>query len=356
MLGYCMNDLMLLKPNELINVISELELSRNARHILNYFLRHAQRKIKLENFEGNTFSINYSELNKLADINPESIDVMKNSLRHLMKPVVLRDDPQYFSAIVPVTYVNIDKINGEYVYSLENKVIDLLKKTDYYTKLDLKEFNVFKSKHSIVIFEYMKRYENMSHIPILTIDELRKMTDTKDKYPNFKHLQQKVLDIAVHEINTFTNYQISYELIKIATQRRPKVNEIQFYFSKKSKLEKEQAIDNEFNDELFLNFRQIFKNLPIEDYKHACDTFERSTLVRFYNDLKNKSYSSLKTECFLRYLLDRTNKKWNGYLYKTQNKTPKEEAPGQTSGSFGGDEKFNFDEYLEKERQKFFDV
>ena len=34
----------------------------------------------------------------------------------------------------------------------------------------------------------------------LTIDELRKMTDTKDKYPNFKHLQQKVLDIAVHEI------------------------------------------------------------------------------------------------------------------------------------------------------------
>lgn len=354
MLGCCMNDLMLLKPNELINVISELELSRNARHILNYFLRHAQRKIKLENFEGNTFTINYSELNKLADINPESVEVMKNSLRHLMKPVVLRDDPQYFSAIVPVTYVNIDKINGEYVYSLENKVIDLLKKTDYYTKLDLKEFNVFKSKHSIVIFEYMKRYENMSHIPILTIDELRKMTDTKDKYPNFKHLQQKVLDIAVHEINTFTNYKVSYELIKIATSRRPKVSKIQFNFSKKTRLEIENTNDHEFNDELFISFRQIFKNLPIEDYKHACETFERATLVRYLNDLRQKSYGNLKTECFLRYLLDRTNKKWNGYLYKSQNKAPKEDP--QTSGSFGGDEKFNFDEYMKKERQKFFDV
>lgn len=347
-----MNDLMLLKPNELINVISELELSRNARHILNYFLRHAQRKIKLENYDGNTFNIKYSELNKLADINPESIDVMKNSLRHLMKPVILRDDPQYFSAIVPVTYVNIDKINGEYVYSLENKVIDLLKKTDYYTKLDLKEFNVFKSKHSIVIFEYLKRYENLPKIPKITIDELRKMTDTKDKYTNFKHLQQKVLDIAVHEINTFTNYQISYELIKIATSRRPKVSEIQFYFTKKERLETEQAIESEFNDELFIEFRQIFKNLPVEDYTHACETFERSTLVRFFNDLKKKSYGNLKTECFLRYLIERTEKRWNGYFFKIQNqkKTPKEEEKEKTSGSF------NFDEYLETERQKFFDA
>ena len=117
-------------------------------------------------------------------------------------------------------------------------------------------------------------------------------------------------------------------------------------------MENEQAIEHEFNDQLFLDFRQIFKNLPIEDYKHACDTFERSTLVRFYNDLKRKDYGILKTECFLRFLIDRTEKKWNGYIFKNHNKTPKE----KTSGSFGANEKFNFDEYFKKERQKFFDV
>ena len=92
--------------------------------------------------------------------------------------------------------------------------------------------------------------------------------------------------------------------------------------------------------------------MPIEDYSHACDTFERSTLVRFYNDLQRKNYGSLKTECFLRYLIERTEKRWNGYFFKTQKQTPKE----KTSGSFGANEKFNFEDYIEKERQKFFDV
>ena len=182
----------LLKSNELINVISELELNRTARHIFNYFLQHAQKKVKFENYQDNTFSINYSELNKSADYNPRAVEVTLLALKNLMRPVVITDTKTEFTAIVPVTYVDINKTTGDYVFSLVKRIIELLKNTDYFTKLDLKEFNPLKSKHSIVIFEFLKRYENLPKIPKITIDELRAITDTKDntiiaiKYPMCK--------------------------------------------------------------------------------------------------------------------------------------------------------------------------
>lgn len=345
-----MNEL-LLKPNELINVISELDLSRNARHLFNYFLRHAQKKIKFENYQGNTFTINYSELNKLADINPESVEVMKNSLRHLMRPVVITDNKTEFEAIVPVTYVTIDKQTGDYVFRLEEKVIDLLRQTDYFTKLNLKEFNIFKSKHSIVIFEYLKRYENIGRIPKIEIVKLRQMTNTQNKYANFKHFEQYVLDVATKEINTLTNYNVSYELIKIATSRRPKVNEIQFFFSKKSIHSgiaqnvtdtTEKQVQNVANnedlhvknnswrpnahafDQLYLDFCRKFKDLSVKDYELALNTYELSTLHQFLNDMQK--YSSLTSDKFLSYLEDRTSKGWLNYSLKKQKDTSEDIA------------------------------
>lgn len=349
-----MNEL-LLKPNELINVISELDLSRNARHLFNYFLRHAQKKIKFENYQGNTFTINYSELNKLADINPESVEVMKNSLRHLMRPVVITDTKTEFEAIVPVTYVTIDKQTGDYVFRLEEKVIDLLRQTDYFTKLNLKEFNIFKSKHSIVIFEYLKRYENIGRIPKIEIVKLRQMTNTQNKYANFKHFEQYVLDVATKEINTLTNYNVSYELIKIATSRRPKVNEIQFFFSKKSihsgidqnvtdttekqvqnvaKNEDLHVKNNSWRpnahvfDQLYLDFCRKFKDLTVKDYEFALNTYELSTLHQFLNDMQK--YSSLSSDKFLSYLEDRVAKGWLNYQTKKE-KTSDEDIANMMS-------------------------
>ena len=223
----------LLKSNELINVISELELNRTARHIFNYFLQHAQKKVKFENYQDNTFSINYSELNKSADYNPRAVEVTLLALKNLMRPVVITDTKTEFTAIVPVTYVDINKTTGDYVFSLEKRIIELLKNTDYFTKLDLKEFNPLKSKHSIVIFEFLKRYENLPKIPKITIDELRAITDTKDKYKLFADFEKRVLKVAIAEINEYTSYNVQCTYERTRTVRRPKVQAIQFSFTKK---------------------------------------------------------------------------------------------------------------------------
>lgn len=349
-----MNEVTLFKPNELISAMDQINVNKLAKHLCNYFLQYAQKKLKFENYNSNSFELFISEINHIANIGVKDYKMIEKSINALMQPVTIRpeDDPKSYIKLVPIYMVALDNQKGVYKFSLVPEVIDILKNSDYFTKLNLSEFNDLESKYSIILYEYLKRYENARKIPLMTIDEFRTITHTHDKktYDNFAQLKRTVLDVAVNDINNKTQYNVSYETYTTHTRRRPKVNEIQFFFSKKERLENEQAIEDEFNDELFINFRQIFKNLPIEDYKHARETFERSTLVRFYNDLKKKSYGTLKTECFLRFLIDRTNKKWNGYLFKTQKQTPKEEDPGHASGSF------DFDEYMKKERQKFFDV
>lgn len=345
-----MNEVTLFKPNELISAMDQINVNKLAKHLCNYFLQHAQKKLKFENYNSNSFELFISEINHIANIGVKDYKMIEKSINALMQPVTIRpeDDPKSYIKLVPIYMVALDNKKGVYKFSLVPEVIDILKNSDYFTKLNLAEFNDLESKYSIILYEYLKRYEHARKIPLMTIEEFRTITHTQDKktYDNFAQLKRTVLDVAVNDINNKTQYLVSYETFTTHTRRRPKVNEIQFYFSKKSKLENEQAIENEFCDELFLDFRQIFKNLPVEDYKHACETFERSTLVRFLNDLKRKNYGNLKTECFLRYLIERTEQKWNGYFFKIQKSTPKE----KTSGSF------NFNEHLQKERQKFFDV
>lgn len=330
------NELQLYKPNELVSVIGSMELNRTARHLFNYFLQYAQKKIKFENYQSNTFRVNINELNELADIDQKNYKLLSKALDNLMKVVTLTNDNKHIEKLVPVTYVKVDILTGEYVFRLEELVINLLRQTDYFTKLNLLEFNPLKSKHSIILFEHLKRYEKLKQIPELSVEELRKITDTQKKYPNFNNLQQYVLDVAVNEINEFTNYNVSYELIKARAKTRPKVSAVQFYFSKKvleaptpkqevqeaaclaACLEPEEPLwvqeaqgPQEMTMEeafgLFAEFKRVFTDLTKEQFNRATYKYTYKTLDKFAENIAkySKTYTS---EEFWQWLADRTQK------------------------------------------------
>lgn len=325
------NELQLYKPNELVSVISSMELNRTARHLFNYFLQYAQKKIKFENYQSNTFRVNINELNELADITQKDYKLLSKALDNLMKVVTLTNDNKHIEKLVPVTYVKVDILTGEYVFRLEELVINLLRQTDYFTKLNLLEFNPLKSKHSIILFEHLKRYEKLKQIPELSVEELRKITDTQKKYPNFNNLQQYVLDVAVSEINEFTNYNVSYTVIKTRAKTRPKVSAVQFYFSKKV-LEatnsptveeaacsesdplwvqepvqevQELTVDEAFG--LFADFKRVFTDLTKEQYNLATYKYTYKTLNKFAENVAKytKTYTSNEFE---QWLADRTER------------------------------------------------
>lgn len=326
------NELQLYKPNELVSVISTMELNRTARHLFNYFLQYAQKKIKFENYQDDTFRVNINELNELAEITQKNHKLLDKALDNLMKAVTLTNDNKHIIKLVPVTFVNVDISTGEYVFTLQRLVIDLLRQTDYFTKLNLLEFNPLKSKHSIILLEHLKRYEKLNKIPELSIDLLRQITDTQKKYPNFNNLQQKVLDVAVNEINAYTNYNVSYELIKTKAKTRPKVSAIQFYLAKKvleatnsptvevqaagleseeplggqeAQYAQEMTVDEAFG--LFAEFKRVFTDLTKEQFNRATYKYTYKTLDKFAENIAkySKTYTS---EEFWQWLADRTQK------------------------------------------------
>lgn len=232
-----MSELTLFKPNELISAIDQIQVNRTAKHLCNYFLQYAQRELKFNNHTSNKFELTISSLNAEAQIGLKDYKLIEKSLNALMQPVTIRpkDDPKKFIKLVPIYMVAVDTEAGLYRYNLAPEVLDILKESDYFTKLNLHEFNFLQSKHSIVIYEWLKRYEKAPKIPQISIDELKQITGTANKktYNNFTDFKLYVLDIAVSEISEKTQYTVSYTAIKTRAKTRPKVTAVQFEFKLK---------------------------------------------------------------------------------------------------------------------------
>ena len=229
-------DITFFKPNELIAVIDQVQVNRLAKHLCNYLLKHAQSQIKFHSHQGTMFELDIQTVNKLADVESHDYKRLEKSLCALMKPVTIRerDNPKHFIMLVPIYYVHIDLDKGIYQYRLCEEVIEILRKTDYFTKLELTEFNGLESKHSIVIYEWLKRYETAQQIPSMTVDELRKITNTSDKkaYDDFSRVKDRILNVAVTEITDKTPYVVTYTAIKTRARTRNKVTAIQFEFKR----------------------------------------------------------------------------------------------------------------------------
>ena len=312
-----MSEMTLYKPNEFIGAIDKLEVSRTAKHLLNFFLQYAQHEIKFNNHVGTNFEINVLTINGLADLHVRNYARLKQSLQTLMQPVVLRDDPKQFIAIVPISDITIDVQSGVYRFELTNRVCNLLKNCDYFTKLQLREFNNLQSKHSITIYEWLKRWETAPKgIQPLPIDELRRITNTENKktYDNFTHIQIRILDVAVNEINQYTPYQVSYDTIKERAKFRPKVTAIQFYFNKKEiKKEAEKKPENAAPiPSAYEKLRKICdRYMTLKFYYEATYIYIPETLEQFADDCAEK-YKPNRTK-FFEWLDERCKKNQKGY-------------------------------------------
>ena len=307
----------LYKPNELIGAIDQIEVSRTAKHLLNFFLQYAQQQIKFHNHHGFEFEVDVTHINGLADIHTHDYSRLKKSLQTLMQPVVLRDDPDNYDVLVPITRITIDVPKGLYKYELQPQVIKLLEQTDYFTKLQLSQFNPLQSKHSITIFEWLKRWETAQNIPPIAIEKLRNMTGTVKKatYDKFSQFSRGVLDPAIAEINEKTPYQVSYEPIKTRAITKHKVTEIKFHFTKKEiKTTAENKPENAAPiSSAYEKLRKVCgRYMTLKFYYNATYIYHIETLEQFADDCAEKNYHPNKTK-FFEWLDERCSINQKGY-------------------------------------------
>lgn len=85
---------------------------------------------------------------------------------------------------------------------------------DWYSKYQLKNIMQFKSTYSFRLYELFKQYQSIGS-RILAIEELRLILDIgKKQYTKYANLKQKVLTIAIKEINENTDLAVEYKEIK----------------------------------------------------------------------------------------------------------------------------------------------
>jgi plasmid replication initiation protein len=318
------DDVIFFKPNEIVAVIDQIQVNRLAKHLCNYFLKYAQSEIKFKDKQSSWFEFNINEVNELAQIRTKDYKLIEQSIEALMHPITVRekDDPKKYLKMVLITAVGIDSTKGVYKYQLNDIMIDLLRNTDYFTKLNLQEMNPLESKHSLVIFEWLKRYENSPQIPSMSIEELRKITGTLDKkaYDNFTNLQTRVLNTAISEITKYTPYQVSYKAIKTRARTRNKVSAIQFEFKHKGpstvqetpKEVKQDEWESDIirclgmrvpSDTMYetLCEKYITENFcsTKEEFYKATYDYQLKILERFYNEKKSYKHHQNKLQNWL---------------------------------------------------------
>lgn len=127
--------------------------------------------------------------------------------------------------------------NGILTMKIDEDMKEFYLSLNWYTKYQLKNIMQFKSTYSFRLYELLKQYEKLGN-RLITIDDLRSVLDIDaTQYPRYANLKQKVVNIAVNEINSKTDLHIEYEELKDIR----KVTSIKFYIKQNNNAKNEIA-------------------------------------------------------------------------------------------------------------------
>lgn len=250
-------EIILFKPNELIE-LTDRKISTLGLKAYNMIL-HILRENKT-----NKMTISPNEL--IIDDNRNYDDLYKylDELQKVQVKSIDKRGKTWGGFVLISAYKKTDE--GIYI-EIPNLIADQLFKTEgnlYYTPIKLLDQKPFKCSYSIVFSEIFKKYEKVE-LPKYSLEVLRELTETKDKYKVYKDFKKRVLTPAIKEINLLDDkWEYSFEEIKIGR----KISSIQFLRNKKAEekevLKAEIVEDIPMSDKLINAIKKAKKSLYIQ--------------------------------------------------------------------------------------------
>ena len=89
----------------------------------------------------------------------------------------------------------------------------LMELRENFTKYELINIIVLKSKHSIRLYEIFKSYLWL-HSWKVSLEDFREILNITDKYQDYKDLKKRVINPSVKEISKYTDISVTYEPVK----------------------------------------------------------------------------------------------------------------------------------------------
>lgn len=217
----------------------------------------------------NTIYLSKQELFSFFDISSankhsrfkQAIEKMQKQAYFQVREV--KDQGYEMLSIVPIPTVKWNSYNDEVMIRFNPDIMPyLIELNQNFTQYALSDVVELNSKYSIILYKWLcmsynqfeyysakgeRREEQLEKYrnPAISIQELRRLTDTINEYQRFTHFETWVLKKPIEEISEHTHFKVTYDKIK----KGRSIDSIVFHITKKR-----MADDNSYkqNDEEYL--------------------------------------------------------------------------------------------------------
>lgn len=202
------------KPSAMIQTNAK-GLTLTQRKIINILIKNAQ---SAEN--SIEYTIPLKTIKNLCGISSQGNGELKEHILRLQKIIIVfnylgKDNKNIWDSNVLLPAVKINRNSGLVKYEFTSFIRKQIVSPSMYAPLNVLLISSFKSKHTIILYEFLRDYLYSPVIPKLSINGFKDIMGIEDgKYNKFKDFRKYVLDRAVDEINDKSELTCSYELIK----------------------------------------------------------------------------------------------------------------------------------------------
>ena len=227
------------KHNDMIQK-SRFQLSAQEQKVIQFLIS----KIKPKDKALHTYRFSISEFCGICGIDSQSGNNYKNlkdtiqSLADKSMWVMLENGKETL-----VRWINkaaIDRQDGVIEIRLDDDLIPyLLQLQNNYTQYALQYILSMDSRYSIRFYEVLRSLEYKQRQHIFNIEDLKRLLNA-EKYKRYSNFKQRVLDMAVREINELSDITVSY----VPIREGRKIVEVEFSIQKKDVNERLQTWEN----------------------------------------------------------------------------------------------------------------
>lgn len=167
------------------------------------------------------FEVSAKDFAKLLEVNIKTKDLYKRldtMTTHLMQEVIrIGDDSK--KKWIKFHWVDVCRYdNGKVTIKISDELKPfLVELRGKFTRYQLSEIISFKSTYAIRIYEILNSYMNENNLPYadnaieisISVEELRKNTDTVNKFERYSSFKTYVVDTAIREINEKSKYHVT---------------------------------------------------------------------------------------------------------------------------------------------------
>ena len=126
---------------------------------------------------------------------------------------------------------------------------------------------------------YLISDKNYNNDTVITLERLKEMFDTGDKYERFFDFEKQVLKKAIETINLFSDIKVTYEKIKVGEHVNNKVEKIRFKIVDNSKTSEEKSRHLVQNINSIMD---LIKN-DVKDFHSTYELIKKYILKRNYD-------------------------------------------------------------------------